>query len=350
MNTSIVKFCFILLVFIPLSGIAQVEKEKKIERTFNIPGSGSMSIINRYGDVHIETWDKNIVDLKVTIGVTKRSESIAREFLDRINVDIDQTGNNLRFETTFDGSIRNSGKDKMKINYNVHVPANLSMDLVNSYGNLYLSKAEGEVALKVSYGNLKIGDLQGNNELKLSYGNGEIDSFSKGEIIVNYSNLSVEQVGDVDIKNNYSNLEITDVDDVDANNKYGNIVLSSAHNLNGFSKYGKVSIGKLYDSVIFEILHGGGLTIDWISKDFQTINLESSYATVKLGFEHGAGGDLDAEMRYCDLKNYDLGFDYSFIDESGNTKSYKGKLGDKNGQGKIKIRSSYGSVKIRYAD
>ena len=67
-------------------------------------------------------------------------------------------------------------------------------------------------------------------------------------------------------------------------------------------------------------------------------------------FEKGMSAQLDADMKYCDLKNYDIPFDHTFVDESGSQKEYRGKLGSGAGNSRIKIVSGYGNIKISYAD
>ena len=97
-------------------------------------------------------------------------------------------------------------------------------------------------------------------------------------------------------------------------------------------------------------MYGGGIKVGWISKDFKNIDIESSYATVSLKFQRGMSAVLDAEMKYCDLKNYNIEFDHSYIDESGSMKYYKGKLGKGSYASKINISADYGTVKLGYTD
>jgi hypothetical protein len=351
MKISLFKLAAVLLFLMPFFVVAQVTKTKEVKKHYNVSGNGHLSIDSKYGNIHIETWDKSEVDLTVKIEVTKRSESKAQQYLDKISIDIDDgSSNNLAFKTMIDGSLNNDNGDRIKIEYKVMVPESLNMNLKNSYGNLYLQDASGKIAVNVSYGNFKIGELSGQIDLKLSYGNGEVEKVTDGEIIVRYSNLEIEDAGNVDVSNSYSNIDFGKSGDVDLTNKYGNLTWESLDKLDGYSKYGNVKVAKLYKSLIFDVMYGGGIKVAWISKDFSEIDIESSYATVSLKFQEGMSAMLDAEMKYCDLKYNDVAFDHSFIDESGSKKYYKGKLGKGSYASKIKILSAYGNVKISYAD
>jgi hypothetical protein len=204
--------------------------------------------------------------------------------------------------------------------------------------------------LDVAYGNFKVGSIAGPIDIKLSYGNGEIDKVRNGNIDVRYSNLDIEDAGNIEVSNSYSNIDFGNSGDVELTNKYGNLTWMSLNTLDGYSKYGNVKVGKLVKALNFEVMYGGGIKVDWISKNFTTIDVESSYATVALKFERGMSAILDAQMKYCNLKNYDIEFDHSFIDESGSLKEYKGKLGKGTYNSKINVSSEYGTVKLSYAD
>ena len=139
MKTSQFKIATILFALTPFFVFAQVTKSKEVKKHYSVSATGNLAIDGKYGNVHVETWDKNEVDLVVSIEVTKRSDSKAQQYLDKITIDIDDaSANNLSFKTIISGNLDNSGSDKIKIEYRVKVPKTLNMNLENSYGNLYL--------------------------------------------------------------------------------------------------------------------------------------------------------------------------------------------------------------------
>ena len=346
------KIAILFFVLTPLFVLAQETKTKEIKKNYTVSASSDLSIDGKYGDIHVETWSKNEIDVQIKIEVTNRSASKAQQYLDNITIDIDDaSANHLSFKTIIDGNINNNHNDeKLNIEYRLKVPKSLNMELKNSYGNLYLQDSDGELGLYVAYGNFKVGAIAGPIEIKLSYGNGQIESIADGEVDVRYSNLDVENAGNVEVSNSYSNIDFGASENVELTNKYGNLTWKSLYSLDGYSKYGNVKVSKLLKRLDFEVMYGGGIKVDWISKDFTSIDVESSYATVALKFERGMSAMLDAEMKYCNLKNYDIEFDHSFIDESGSMKDYKGKLGKGSYSSKINVSSEYGTVKLSYAD
>ena len=341
----------LFLVLVPFLSFAQITKRKEIRKNYQVAAGNYLAIDSRFGDIHIETWLKDEVDITVNIEITKGNEAKARQYLNDITIAIDDTSaDDLSLKTMFNGDINNGRNDRMKIEYRIKVPKYTNLQLKNRYGNLFLADSQGKTSIDVTYGNIKIGELTGDVALKLTYGNGEVDKVSNGEINARYSNLEIDNAGNVEVDNSYSKVDFGTSKDVDLSNKYGKMTWESLYNLRGYSKYGSVVIDKLYNSLIFAVKYGGGVDIDWISKDFVEVNLEGAYAGVTLKFQRGMSAMLDAEMKYCDLKYADIEFDYRYIDKSGSMKYYQGKLGTGDYASKIKINSAYGNVKLSYAD
>lgn len=338
----------------PFGVMAQYTETKTIDRDYSVSGNGSLAINGKYGDIHIDTWNSKKVEVKVKIEAKKRSESQAKQMVEKVNIVIDD-GNKeaLSFRTNIDGSINNKSGEQLKIEYWIKAPATLQYKLKNSYGNLYLSDNEGDNEINVAYGNIKVDNCNGNLQLDASYSNGEVESIAKGKIQANYSNLNMGSIGSAEVIWNYSNLDVSGKSgDVDIENRYGNIKMGEVNSLTGQSKYGGITIKKLYKSITFELLHSGGLKVGWISKNFEKIDLKAKYGSIGLGFEEGFGATIDADMTYCSLKYGDIPFDYSHLKEEAQHKMYKGVLGDKKNAGNriISITSSYGNAKIEYAD
>ncbi len=230
---SLFKSVIILSIIIAFAnlGIAQVERKKEINKSFNVKERGNLSITNKFGDVHINSWDKNVIEVKVTITASKRSESKAEEALNRVHIEFDESSSGVEMETNISGGINNRGGEKLTIDYVINMPETNNLNAKNSYGSLYVDDISGDVFLKIAYGDMKVRKLKGESEIKISYSNGEVDQMGNGELYAAYSNLSIEDMGDVDITSQYSNLEIQNSKDISVSNKYGNMMIARAKRL-----------------------------------------------------------------------------------------------------------------------
>lgn len=344
---------FILVLISPLIVLAQYTETKSIDRDYTVSGKGSLSITGKYGDIHIDTWADKKVEVKVKIEAKKRSEALAKEILDKVKIVIDDNNKEaLSFRTSIDGSINNRTGEELKIEYWVKAPATLAYNLKNSYGSLYLDDNEGENNLNIAYGNFKVDECNGKTELDASYSNGEVEKIANGNLDISYSNVTMGSIGSATVTSNYSNMDVSNISNLDLGNRYGNMKIGNVVALKGYSKYGGVTIQKLTKTLEFQLLHSGGLKIEWISKDFEKIDLEAKYGSLGLKFEKGFGANLDADMTYCELKYSGVPFDYTHLKEEAQHKIYKGILGDTKNAGNriISITSSYGNAKISYAD
>ena len=344
-------FLLVAMVVAIQSGYAQVEKKKEFSKTYEVSPNATLSISNKFGEVHIETWDQNTIEIQVTVTARKRNESSATNALNQIDIDFSQNSSGVEVETEISGSMNNRSGEKLTIDYEVKMPKSNNLDLKHSYGSLYVDDIEGDVDLKMSYGNMKIQAINSESEIKLSYGNGEIESLQDGELSVSYSNISIEEMGNVDLSSQYSNVDFEKSGDVSLSNRYGSVKINEVNSLKGSSKYGDLKIRRLHQSLVMDLLHGSGVKVDWISNSFNWIDIDASYATNSvLLFQRGFGAELEGYFKYCDLKYDKEEFDFSYVDKGNTSSEYKGRIGSASSSAKILLNSSYGNIRIGYAD
>ena len=129
------KSGLIFLLFLVNTGTlwAQFEKKKEIIKTFDVDSDTELVISNKYGDVHINSWDKNVIDVKVTVTAKKRSESRALESLEKVHIDISESSGRIEFETEIRGNLSNRTGEHITIDYVVNMPKSNNMHVKNAY-------------------------------------------------------------------------------------------------------------------------------------------------------------------------------------------------------------------------
>ena len=115
---------------------------KVIERSFDISPDGTTRLYNKYGRINIETWDRNKVELKITIEANAKTESKADELFERIDIDITNSDDYVKAETLIESSSKwgNWTKGDYKIYYDVKMPASNRLEAGMKYGNLDAEK------------------------------------------------------------------------------------------------------------------------------------------------------------------------------------------------------------------
>jgi hypothetical protein len=324
------------------------EKRKTIEKTYAVTDATELNFSNSFGKIHLESWDKKQVVVKIEIIVNASSETRAQELLDRIHINIDDSNpkSDLSFRTSIDG--RNSGRNaSFEINYRIDMPKNNTLDLKNSFGDVYVGPLGGSVKLDVQYGNLNTASLTGDAEVKLAFGSGysSIESFKEGELKLSYSKLSIEEMGDVEVDSQFSTLEVDQAGSMDLTGKYGDVEIGEVQNLVANVNFSGFEIDKVYKEIELDIDYGGNINIG-LGNTIQRVDVRSSFGPLELELPTGLNANFKANLSFCDLKYDESRISFSKVIKESNSSEYEGKIGN-GGEPLITIYSKYGSVKLR---
>ena len=326
-----------------------VEKTKKIEKSFNLSGKTSLGIENKYGDIHINTWDKNRIEVVVKIMAKKRSASAAEKLISQVDININGGGNSkhIKFETEINGNINNRNNEKFSIDYTVNMPKTSPLNITNKYGNVYIDELNAPLDLVVKYGSINLSDIHQLADIDLRYGNGEIEKMADVKLDISYSNIGIEGCKVIDCESKYSNLKFGRVVDMDIANKYGNVDIEGVSTIVGESNYGNLKIDDLYKSLRMSLAYGGGLKVHNVSKDFTKIEITSKYTSSELSFERGVSAKVISNTRYGKLKYDEDKIRLTHVDIDHNVAQLEGTIGkSENPKSLIKVTSSYGSVRL----
>jgi len=365
MKRKVMK-CSLLILLLPLFAFAGKDGErveKKINREFNIQSNGHVDLQNKYGNIDIAIGESNQVKINIVISVEASSVKKAQETLDRINIEFEEGNNRIQAKTEIESSSGwmswfNTGRIEMDINYQVLVPVDVYLDLVNKYGNIYVETSDRDISIELAYGNIRLGDINGNLKLNMSYSEGSISPIRDGHIVLSYSDLEMEDGNDVTMDNkytdiktgsiqklrmesSYSNLHAISIGQVEYNGKYDDLVLEYVGSINAESGYTGIVVDEFEGAGDFDMRYGD-LKIHNIHRGFSRINVNTSYTGVELEFKPDAAFSLDAETNYCDIHHGNLKIAEDTQRSSSST--LKGSRGL--GGGQVIVRMNYGELSI----
>jgi len=336
-------------IFFTCSVVAHADGEKRqsINKTYKVSGSTTMKLSNSFGKMHVETWDKNEVKVNIEIIVRASNDDRAQDLLDKIDIDIDDDNpsSSLSFVTSI-GNNKSGRNTSFEINYDVSMPKTNTLDLKNSFGDVYLGDLSGDVDVNVQYGNLKAGSLTGDCDVKLSFGSGfsEIDAIKKGDLKVSYSKLGVEKIGDLDVHSSFSTFETEKVGSMDLIAKYGEVEIEEIDVLEADVNFSGFELGTVNKSLVLDIDYGGSLDIG-VSKSVKLLDITSSFGPVNINLESGMNASIEARMSFCSLRYDEDKIEFSKIIKDNTSSQYEGKIGTGSGT-IIKIISKYGNVRL----
>lgn len=299
--SKIIVFVFFQLLFV--GNINAEEITKKINEKYTTTANSIVNIENKFGDIDVENWDENSVQIDVLISVDAGSHSKSESIMKRINVEISQSGDNIYAKTDLDGSFNNV---EFSINYKVRMPKNLKLNLVNKFGNVFINELSNKFNIKIKYGLLRINKLSDNKSkpygiVELAYSKGSrIDNCNFIKINLAYSQLSVGEANAIISSTKYSKLAVKTANLMVSASKYDDYKIGSLKALKATASYSDIEIESLKQILKLTTKYTK-TEIEDIPANFKKIVIQNSYGTINLGINQSASYKLNAEAQYAKI-------------------------------------------------
>lgn len=289
------------------------EKRRTIDKTYKVTRADLLNIENEFGKVHINTWDKNEMHVKVEIIARAGSESKAQEVLNNIKVTESREGNTIAFRTNIP-PMRISGNSNkgFEVNYTISMPEGNPLTVKNTFGDVYLATLKGKANINVKHGSFRC-DRLGNtsNIVKLTYASGACTFINGGNMDIAYADMNVRE----------------------------------ANNLHGTARYSDFKVGSLGEIMEMDVKYGS-FKVDNISRNIRKIAFDGNFTPISLNFEPNTAFNFDVSVQFTEF-NYDKSLVNITSLEKGNTSAeYKGEFGGASPKGLVSINSKYGEVRF----
>ena len=350
-----VMLLFIALLIVPLT-LNAAEVTKEFHKEYNAGPNTTLDINNKYGDVVIQSWDKDQVIIDVRITVELPNQEKAQKLLGYIDVRFTEGENLISAKTVIDDNFSFTGwggdSKKFSIDYNIKMPAGTSLTLANKYGNTDINELNGLVNLDIKYGSLTAGKLtRGNikplNSLNLAYGKGTINEAGWLDLTVRYvGSFGIEKSQALLLDSKYSKLSLGEISSIVGESKYDNIKISQINNLVLENGYCDVNVGELTKKLTYNGSYGS-LSIESIPAGFDILDTDTRYMGIKLGINESASYRLNAKLSYGGLKYNEDKFRNEKRIVENNSSEISGTIGDDASPASmVNISSSYGSIRL----
>ena len=251
------------------NGDQLVEKTKTYSKSYSISGSDKITLDNQFGEMKINTWDKNEIRVDVRIEARGSTEEIAQRILDNIYIEDSKSASGVSFLTKMKNqNIKwNNDKNKeykemgMKIDYTVNLPSGNPLSATNQFGPMSLPDYRGQVMLVSKFGSLTAGKLNDVKEVNVEFGEAKIESVNGGKLTVKFSKGEINNVnGNVIARFEFCDkLKIgldNNTKDLDIKSSYSTLYLDAASNLSSNISI-KTSFGEFSNKTSFNIKKEG---------------------------------------------------------------------------------------------
>jgi len=301
---------FVLLAFAlaPLLSLANdgdnIEKKRTISKTYNVGPDDKLSIENSFGNVTVTTWDKNTIQVDIEIGVHASTDEKAQRMMDQITVTDHQDNKEISFKTDIgkmsgkDKNYNNNGDDRrFYVDYKVSMPAKNPLYIENNFGKTSIPDFAGAAKIISKFGELTTGKITNAKLIQVEFGKAEIGWLTNADIVFKFNSKS---------------------------------------SVAGISGNSKVDV---------QFCSHVNLSID---NSVNELSLYQSYSTIYLSVPDNLSAQFNVYTNFGSFKNKTVfNIEEENQDENSGPKfdrNYSGKAGS--GGAKIKIKSSFGSVRL----
>lgn len=341
-----------LMILGPCNGWSQ-KNSRTIEKNFSIPQNGSVQIKNSYGSISLNHWDKDNVQFIVTITVEGKDESQLEAIFDGIDIQFDQGKDWVSAKTEIEISTSSWWKNwrllvnknhNYSIDYVVHLPKSVELDINNAYGNIFLTETDGKTRIKCAYGRIEIGQLNhANNSIDLQYApQSQIDFIQAGDIEADYSSINIKDAGKISLDADYSKSYFENIDRLTFDADYGKISIDKLGSIEGNADYLSIKIGTLSETLDLAMDYGG-LSVEKIEASTANFSLDTDYTGIALKANPNWAFSFTVETQYAGFKtDFPLNYRQKIIESTD--RYYEGTHLD--GRNRLEIKADYGSVKL----
>jgi len=345
---TIYKFLpVLLLIFILFQGKASAydESSKVIKKEYTVNPDARVLLDNKFGQIHINNWDKYMVSIEIRITVGASSPEKAQKLLDLVTIVSEGTPSNVQIRTMLSKDF--SDNKKLSVDYTVNMPSTIMLNLTNKFGDVFLNELLGKGNFNISYGNIEINKLMNSdNVININFGKGDIHYITGAMVSLKYSDLQVEYAGSLYVDSKFSNLEGIKIISLSLGFEGGKLDLDNSSVITGKSKFTDLSISHLDKKIDLDIQYGN-CDVDQISADFTLVSIRNKYGHVSVNIPSGTSYSLDADLKFCDLDFPDDQAAFTQKISTNTSKSFRGTVGkNPNPEAKVIIRSEFGNVSL----
>jgi hypothetical protein len=345
---------FILLLisqvaFANVDGKSGEDEVREVKASYKVVSGDQLKLSNKYGDIAIDTWDRNEVSVVITITAWGRNTAAAKENLNRVEIKHEKRGKDITFLTDIQdrNSSNRNNKSGFEVNYEIKMPKSLKLNLTNKFGDVSIAEHTANLYVKVQHGEFKGGELiSENQEINVSFGEVDIEALGSGELNVRHGECTIGKAQNLKADIQFGAFSIDDkVNNLDLVIRHGSLEIDQVSKLTVESAHGSIDIGTISTSAVIESQHGS-VEIDKLKKGFSKLDIESQHGSVEVDLEEGLSGSFEVETYFGGF-DYDRDHNVNLQKEikKNNHGVYEGTIGGGNG-GKIYITTEHGSVEF----
>lgn len=338
-----------------------VERTKTISKSFAAHATTSVEVVNKYGSVHVNTWDKDSVRIEIKIVAKARRMEDAIDLIASTEFNLGGSASFITAQTMWGHNTpalkqgwsdlkTGLGMQKTTVDYTIYMPATNKLSINNKFGDVYLPIIEGDLRVNMSHGDLRAKSITKGKIIEVNYGTIDIESLSEGNVYITSGDLIIEELVEASVVSRSSELHLENVGDVIFDSKYDKVFIENAQKLGGESNFSHFKVKNLTGKIDMTTRYGS-YTIKKVSTDFRRINLTGEYTDYTVSFDESTKCSFDVQLENGNDFSYPPVGAKAEMDTAHkleNTEHYLGHLGGPSDKAFVRIRTKASYVKFDY--
>jgi hypothetical protein len=353
----------VLLLFIlsdTISGQSFSEK-RTFRKSVKVNKEMSVDINNKYGNIHISSWNKDSVSIRAEVEAFATSQQRLGKMLEEVSVNITETDYSVRAVTDFTQSISmffESFKgmtkklipydSRVQINYFVSMPENLDLKIENRYGDVYMEDNTATISVIISNGAFKANSLNKASDLKLTFCDATINRINEGNVDGSFSEIVIGESKILNINSISSRYDLRSTGKLDTDSRRDKFFIGSLEEISGDAYFTDYKIESL-SKEMYLLSKYGSITVDNVEKNVGLVTINSGYSDLNLRFDPSASYSLDIRHTNAFLRTPESNSSLETKSVSSENKEFMtfGTVGKKGGSMKVKIDANRGNIYIK---
>lgn len=344
-------FVWFLLLFIPFMGNASdVEVIKTIQKAYSLDGDERINLSNKYGKIHINTWNKKQVTIEVKITAYGANESIAQRRLDEVDIEIDRGSDEIEIATEHENDLDvKTGKKGVLVTYRLNLPPGNPINIQSKFCDIYIGDRQGDVKIHHANGKIVLGKLNGKkNSLQLAFAQTDLAYLASGNLALSYGRMMLNHAKNVSLKADGTHVDIGEADELYLQTNLSNLNINEVRDIKGTFNSADFRVAHLLGTLDMETKYAKSFKVVHVGDNFRGVRIRSLYSPIHLLFAEEVSFAFNAKVQYGVLQ-YDSDAVSMTIIEDKDLKltQYMGRFGNQsNPKSRVVVESQYGHIRI----
>lgn len=361
MNYKVINSVIFILLLTEIAGAQQYSEKRTFRRSISVNNEMTLEINNKYGSVHISPSGSDSVTITAELQAFSSDEERTSRMLQGININISEAGHLVKAETGFSQTINmllESFKgitkkiipydSRIEINYTVTAPEYLKLRITNRYGDVYIENCSGDLTLDLSNGSFKANNLMKRSQIRLNFCDASINRISEGYIDASFSEVFIEDSDDLSLTSVSSRFDLRSSTRLSVKSRRDKFFIGTTGFLRGDSYFTDFRLDELGKEINIMAKYGR-IDADLVSKNFEMINISSSYTDIYLTFDPSASYNLDIRHINAFVTTAGSGssLEKKVLDEDKKEYLTFGTVGKIPGEKKVNIEATKGNIYLK---